>query len=325
MIKELRMAKTPAKIRAEKYIELVNQGMTYAQVADFCNSTRNAVRESIRRYKANQRYSGDDVAPTSEAESELVQSGVEIWNVDIERVPRIEYSWSARKRDSYTPESFMIQDSRMVSFAAKALGKSPIFSSEYHHGSENMLNTLWHVMDRADVIVSWNGRRFDIPHINGAFRDAGMRPPKPFKQIDVMQQVRRQFNYDYNTLKSVVKRWGLDEEKMETEGFELWKKIMAGEQEAWDTMRKYNMQDVRTCEAAFLSNLAWMTSSIPNLAIWVDSDEPICPVCTSTDVVEDGVAATNTTLYKGYLCNKCGFRSRSNDKVGTSKLRTVTL
>lgn len=346
MTKKKQTKRTPDE-RAALYLALKNQGLSYEEVAVAAKdgSSGDAVRNVIRRY--NQRLSGSyqgfhaaedysnllypapkTVDSTSEdfGVSNLVldpQEELEIWTIDIERFPRIEYSWSAKKYSKFTPESFLVEDGRMISFAAKKLRGPTLFSSEYHHGREEMLNTLWHILNRADIVIGWNSRRFDVPHMDGELRDAGYKPYVPFKQIDLYASVRARFNYDYNTMKSVVKRWGLDEEKMENEGFGLWRRCMQNEKEAWDIMRLYNIQDVKSGEAAYLSNLAWLSGSIPNLGLWSDATKA-CPACGSSDVVEDGTTPTGVSRFVAYRCESCGYRARGKEKVASATLRPIT-
>lgn len=323
--------------RALLYLSHREKGLTYEAVADVTGAdSGEAVRSAIRRYNRRRNNSNrsnllvgepvdyiadDHSTPLQEPEEDL-----EIWFIDIERFPRIEYSWSAKKYTKFTPEYLLIEDGRMISFSAKKMGGPTIFSSEFHHGRTNMLTTLWHVLDRADIVVGWNSRRFDVPHMDGELRDAGFPLYRFFKQIDLYQQVRSRFNYDYNTMKHIAKRWNLGDQKMENEGFDLWKRCMAGEEEAWDIMREYNMQDVRTTEAAYLSNLQWLSGSIPNLGAWIKAEEGelVCPACGGKDVEEDGTAATNAVRYVAYRCNGCGHRSRSNERVAVASLRTIT-
>lgn len=326
--------------RAQLYLEYRAKGLTYEAVADVTGAdSGEAVRSSIRRY--NRRKD----TPTIESSSQQFpfvddnfdtddglfsldspESDLEIWFIDIERFPRIEYSWSAKKYTKFTPEYLLVEEGRMISFAAKKLGGTTVFSSEFHHGRENMLSTLWHVLDRADIVVGWNSRKFDVPHMDGELRDAGFPVYRPFKQIDLYLQIRSRFNYDYNTMKSIAKRWDLEDQKMENEGFDLWKRCMANDDDAWDIMRKYNMQDVRTTEAAYLSNLQWLSGSLPNLGMWVPAKEGelVCPACGSKDIDKDGTASTNAVRYVAYRCNRCGHRSRSNERVAVAPLRTIT-
>lgn len=333
--------------RALTYLKELSKGLRYQDVGDLYGCSGEAVRNVIRRYNAKTtgEYAGissmlgapepkrliEYPAPSDplEVAEEILQdsetSGPNIVTIDIERLPRVVFEWSPRHREGWTPEHMVIESSRMVSFAAKPLGGPVIFASEFHHSREKMLETLWHVMDQASVIVSYNGSRFDVPHIDGELRDAGYKVYSPFKQIDLLSSIKRRFAYDYKTMKSVASRWGLSEAKQETGGFDLWRRCYEGDQEAWDQMREYNKQDVRVTEAMFLDNLSWLTGSIPNMGLWVPSvDGMVCPACGSNDVVKDGHAVTGVTKYVAYRCGKCGYRSRSNERVQSTILRPVT-
>ena len=329
--------------KARLFLSYREKGLGYNAIAEICGATSgDAVRNVIRRYneRTHGTYSSSSlldrdtpiIVPEpkeyiTDGEKILDESpeAIEIWFVDIERFPRIEYSWAAKKYSKFTPEYLLVEEGRMISFAAKKLGGPTIFSSEYHHGRNQMLDTLWYTLDRADVVVGWNSRRFDIPHIDGELRTAGYKVYKPFKQIDLFQQIRSRFNYQYNTMASVAKQWKLDDQKMENEGFELWKRCMSDDPEAWETMKLYNMQDVRTTEKAYLSNLSWMSGTIPNLGLFLgDVEDSLCPACGSSEVTRDGTAVTGVSMYEAYRCDSCGFRSRSNVRVNSVKLRPVT-
>lgn len=326
--------------RAEMYLKLRDRGLSYKEVAEACNAaSEEAVRSVIRRYnhkhfgtytgtppEGAQRHLSAEPVPKIVGTPE-VKTKAEIWTIDIERRPRIVYEWQAsRKYSSFTPESMVLEESRMISFAAKKLGEGSVFfSSEFHHGRESMLTSLYHILDSASIVVSYNGSRFDIPHINGELRDSGFPVYSPLKQIDLLQTVKRKFKYDHNRLDEVLRRWGITEQKMDAGGFDLWKRCMANDPEAWAEMREYNKQDVRSTEAAYLANLQWLAGSIPNLGLWAGEDQSFCcPACGSGEVKPEGVASTGVSLFQAYLCSKCGYRSRSNEKVGSTTLRPVT-
>lgn len=332
--------------RAQAYLTHLHSGLNYRQVGEIYGVSGDAVRNVIRRYK--EKVEGTYAGYTSAAPKKLEQLtkqneelstaesteqvfdavptfAPKIVTIDIERTPNLGFFWHPRTRDGWISETMVVESSRMISFAAKVLNGPVFFSSEFHHGRDEMLKSLWTVMDEADIIITYNGKRFDVPHIAGELREANFKSYRPFKQIDLLQSIKQKFNYDYKTLSSIAKRWNLNSEKMETGGFDLWRRCIAGDPEAWDTMRSYNMQDVRVTEALYRSNLSWLSGSIPNLGLWVNSnDGMVCPACGSHEVVEDGTATTGVTRFVAYLCRECGYRSRSNEKVSSTILRPVT-
>lgn len=153
----------------------------------------------------------------------------------------------------------IVKHKRTICFAAKWIGaKRPFFFSEFHHGHEEMAKQAWRLLDQADAVVSYNGKRFDNKHLNTEFKLLGYKPPAHFQHIDLLQITRREFAFGSNKLESVAERLGLGQ-KEEHEGFALWLKCEAGDKSAWKRMRAYNRKDVLLTEQLFLDYEAWLT------------------------------------------------------------------
>ena len=67
-------------------------------------------------------------------------------------------------------------------------------------------------------------------------------PPTPYRQIDTLQVARKEFGFSSNKLDALAGYLGI-EHKSET-NFLLWKRCLAGEQEALDYMQAYNIKAV---------------------------------------------------------------------------------
>jgi DNA polymerase III epsilon subunit-like protein len=92
--------------------------------------------------------------------------------------------------------------------------------------------------------VSSDGTRgFDGKHLAREFLEAGLNPPSPYKDIDLMLAVKRQFRFPSNKLQYVATRLGLGG-KVQHSGHELWVRCLAGDDAAWEEMRAYQVQDV---------------------------------------------------------------------------------
>lgn len=201
-------------------------------------------------------------------------------------------------------------------WSAKWTTKTKIhFRSTFHDGKEKMLGDLWELLDEADAVVHYNGRRFDIPHINREFVEMGKDPPSPYKQIDLLQAVRRRFRFPSNKLEYVAGALGIGS-KLKHDGFELWLGCMANEKTAWRTMRQYNINDVALTEMLYWKLLPWIPN-IPSHA--AHSGEDVCPACGSKDLESRGYAYTAQSKYRRCVCKDCGKWSRltkSDDTVG---------
>lgn len=194
----------------------------------------------------------------------------------------------------------------MLCFAAiwGATPSRPIFHSVWDDGFESMVEAAWALLDDADVVVHYNGRRFDVPWLNSLFRDLGLPPPSPFKQVDLYTAIKSQFRLPSYKLAYVAERW-LSDSKMQHEGFSLWVKVMAGDPAAQRHMRRYCIKDTKLLLPLFEKLLPWIPR-LPNIAIYREDDGVLrCRSCGSDDLTRQGFALTQTRRYQRYRCSDC--------------------
>jgi DNA polymerase elongation subunit (family B)/predicted RNA-binding Zn-ribbon protein involved in translation (DUF1610 family) len=170
----------------------------------------------------------------------------------------------------------------------------------------DFLSTLHNALSTADAVVTYNGKRHDVPLINREFIKAGYAPPAPFKHIDLIESIKRQFKFPSNKLAWVLKELGLPA-KEEHEGFPLWIKVIQGDEKAWKRMERYNVQDVRVTEQLYTAILPWILNH-PNHNLYGAS--LACPNCGSVHLHSRGLAHTLTQSYRRYQCVDCGKWSR---------------
>jgi DNA polymerase elongation subunit (family B) len=96
--------------------------------------------------------------------------------LDIETSPHSAYVWGLFKQ---TINLAQIQETgRVLCASYKWLGeKHTHFVGEWEHGAVGMLDVLHRVMEDADVIITYNGNRFDLPTLNKEFLLFGFKPP----------------------------------------------------------------------------------------------------------------------------------------------------
>jgi DNA polymerase elongation subunit (family B) len=197
----------------------------------------------------------------------------------------------------------VLESPRIGCFAAKWYGKRTIhFHSEHRDGQKAMLERLWHLLNEADVVVTYNGDSFDIPWIRGELAVAGHDPWSPFLSVDLIKTVRR-FKFDSKRLDDVVQRYGIGR-KMDTGGIELWKGALAGDSKAWAKMRRYNCMDVEITER-LLDEVRPYATSLPHLGQWT-RDRECCPSCGGNDLTLVGLVYGKTTAYPKLHCEDCG-------------------
>lgn len=242
--------------------------------------------------------------------------------LDIETRPHLGYVWSLW--DQNVGLSQIAETGSVICVAAKWIDEKKVhFFSDYHDGHDEMLEAIWDLVDRADVVVGYNSRSFDMKHLAREWIVAGLDPPSPYRDIDLLTAVRHRFKFASAKLAHVSVELGLDG-KAETGGFELWKACMSDDPAAWAKMKRYNVQDVRLTEELYYRVRPWLPTSSPNAAIFIDSEDPRCPRCTSDDVIRWGYLATNAGTYRRFKCKGCGSYARATKRLSTTELRAVS-
>ena len=179
--------------------------------------------------------------------------------LDIETTPMQVYAWGLWDQNIGIDQ--IIKSSEMLCFGARWLGqKKVIFKSSYHDGKQAMLEELHKLMEEADVLVGWNSAAFDHKHINREFLEAGMTPPSPTKDLDLMSVVKSNFLFPSNKLDYVAQKLGVGA-KVKHSGFSLWIRCMDGDKKAWDEMKKYQVQDVNLLVDLYDILNPWFVSS----------------------------------------------------------------
>lgn len=212
----------------------------------------------------------------------------------------------------------IVGDSEILCWSAKWLDKPEAEYSSLHMaghnaaGKKRMLKAIHKLLDQADVVVTYNGDKFDLKILNQEFLLAGLPPPSPFKSVDLLKVMKRKFRWTSNKLDYVLRRLGLGH-KMEHEGISMWLKCMnkgsEGYHEAWETMEKYNIQDVFKTEELYKRVLGWIPNHPSHGAF---AGKFVCPNCGGNHAQSRGFVTSRTRKYRRFRCNDCGHWSRSN-------------
>lgn len=250
------------------------------------------------------------------------RGGARILVVDIETSPNIVLAWDSQLRYGNIGPHQIQEPTRMLCFAAKWVGEDETFIfSEWGDGRDLMLAAAWDLLHEADIVVHFNGKSFDTPHLNRELAEAGLLPPSPFKQVDLCHVARKMFRFPSNKLDYVSQALDLDG-KMETGGFGLWVRVLEGDREAQNRMADYNERDTVLTEELFERLRPWIPN-LPNLNIY--SGDDACPGCGSSNVTQDGWAYTPLSKFKRYVCQDCGLWSRDGKRQAGANLRGVAL
>lgn len=248
---------------------------------------------------------------------------VKVLILDIETSPNMAHVWGLFNQNIGINQ--LLESGEVICFAAKWHDSSRIlYYSTYHHGKARMVEAAYELVSEADAVVHYNGKKFDMPHLNREFILMGYTPPSPYAQIDLLHVVKRNFRFTSNKLDYVSQALGLGEKTPHT-GHQLWLDCLSGDAQAWRLMRKYNKQDVLLTEALYDTLLPWIATH-PSAALRDNPhmEEETCPNCSGTDLRPQGRAYTSVSVYQRFKCADCGKWSRGNKRIAGVDTRGLT-
>jgi len=232
--------------------------------------------------------------------------------LDIETAPNIAHVWRLWKENVSVDQ--LLQPHDVLCWAAKWLDSDEVmFFSRFHHGQDAMIMEIYGLLNEADAVVTFNGKKFDIPHLNRTFLLRGMAPPKPFKNIDLLDTVKSKFRFPSNKLQQLAREL-LGDTKEEHSGHKLWVKCLNDDPEAWTKMGVYNRKDVILTERIYYILRPWI-SGHPNHALYVETTQPVCPNCGSVKMWKQGYAYTAVSKFQQYQCVSCGKWTRGRENL----------
>jgi hypothetical protein len=240
--------------------------------------------------------------------------------IDIETSPNLAHVWGLWQQN--VGLSQLLESTEMMCFAAKFYGdKKTQFHSTFHSSRTEMVQAAWDLINQADVVMGWNSKSFDEKHLNREFLEAGLKPPSPYKSLDLMHAVKRKFRLPSNKLQYVSTLLGTAG-KVQHSGHDLWIRCLAGDEKAWREMRKYNIQDVDLLEELYVQLLPWIDGH-PAVALYTGVEEDSCPNCAGTDLRREGYAFTKLGKFQRFVCLGCGRWGRSGKRIGSVDIREV--
>lgn len=241
--------------------------------------------------------------------------GPKVLVLDIETLPMELLGWGIRDQN-FSIEQIK-EDWSLAAWAAKWLGDSDsktiymdVSKNNNLRADKKITGEMAKLLDEADVVLTQNGKFFDIPKLNAKIQKHGFKKPSSFKHIDTFQLTRKNFGLTSYKLAYLCEYFGVKQKKSdhkEFPGFLLWKECLAKNKNAWTEMRKYNIQDVLALEALYLKIQQWQTSV--NFNLWRDEANHTCN-CGSNDIQKYGIAYTASGKFQRYQCNSCGAESR---------------
>lgn len=230
---------------------------------------------------------------------------MKIITLDLETAPYEVHTWGLW--DQNVSNNQIIRDRTVMALCVKELGKRPQYwdtsNRKDPRKDDGPIMAAWSALNTADIVVTQNGKSFDIPILNARFVHHGLAPPAPYAQVDTREQAKRHFKFASNKLEWLAKEVAGTEKSTHKlyPGFELWTECLAGNKKAWAEMRKYNIQDVVATEALYLKLRPWMTTHP-----YAGEAKGACSTCGGKHLQRRGERRTVAFMVERLQCMDCG-------------------
>lgn len=251
-------------------------------------------------------------------------SAPKILVLDIETSPMITYTFGINDQFIGLPQ--VVQESYIISFSAKWYGspENEVYYMDQRNvkdlsNNKKLLQEIWKLMDKADIILGQNSKRFDVKRLNTEFELNGLGKPSSFRQLDTLTIAKQNFNLPSYKLEYMSKRFCIKHKKSghkKFAGIDLWKECLNNNLDAWKEMEKYNIKDVLTTEELYSVFSKW-DSSI-DFSVYSEDLNKTCN-CGSKKFKSKGYRYTNTGKFKRYICKTCNKESQSKINLLTKE------
>lgn len=248
----------------------------------------------------------------------LYEKNPKLLYFDIETAPLLAYTWGAF--DRYIKPDDIVEDWFVLGWAAKWVCTSYMYSyvcrpSEARKcNDKRILKPLWDLFNQADIIIGHNSDNFDIKRMNWRWMVSGFTPPKPYKTVDTLKELRKVAAPTSRSLDYVTKQLSLNGKMRHRPG--LFQECKEGKGDALRELREYNEIDVLEGESLYLNIRPWMKTH-PNMGLYYEGTDERCRNCGSVDLDYDSEHTVKTSVneYVCWTCVTCGAHGRTPESV----------
>jgi hypothetical protein len=163
---------------------------------------------------------------------------------------------------------------------------------------------MFELLEEADIAIGHNINRFDRRKANTRLLLHGFDQPAPYKQVDTLTVLRRQFAISSNSLDFACKFLGIGGKMVTPKN--LWQKIIEQpDEKTWNIVKRYNKVDVIKTEKLYLRIRPWVVNH-PHIGT-MEGRPDKCEVCGGAQMHQH---TKKTYAKRGwkyqYKCYNCG-------------------
>ena len=245
---------------------------------------------------------------------------LKILALDIETKPALVWTYDLFR--PFISHKQIVEPSRISCFSYQWYGSRSVkFVSEYHDTREGMIQSLWDLLDEADVVLGYNTKRFDVPWILGELMVEGKTKPSPMKHIDLYQVMRSNTRLLSRKLDYVSSRL-LNDRKIDVNTMTLAIECASSDpdiaEKAWAKMKRYSIKDTKLLIPLFERVRSFVKMPHP-----INSDGFSCHACGSANLQRRGTEKTLSGSYQRLWCTDCGSWSRGTARQSDTEIRAL--
>ena len=255
------------------------------------------------------------------------------WDIEAKRVPvrrlffDIETSYyelliktfSLRNNIKYFNPNDIVGEKKIICISYKWQHDDTVHTLDWRMGEKKMIKEFIKVLEQAGEIVGHNCDRFDVKELRTRAIYHGVLMFPNYRTLDTLKKSRAYFNFASHKLDYVAQFLNVGR-KLDHEGFGLWERVVAGDEEALEDMIKYCENDVIILEDAF-AVLSPFINHNNNFAVLTGGDKWDCPECASKDVEMFRTYTTPMGVIRREMkCNNCKKQYRISNKTYMSML-----
>ena len=311
--------RTPRNWTKTEYSDIVRMKQTdhftWTYIAEIVNDTVENTIAAYRRAVGAKHGAYKNAAYSNEPAMHTTLENPKIAVLDIETLPMIVFSWGLFDQNISIEQ--VISDSCMLSWAGKYLNSHEAFSDVMtpkeakQRDASRIAKSIWEFLHKADVVIGHNFSGFDVKYINTAFLKYGL-PPLKYLIVDTFLISKHHFRFSSNKMKFINDQLGI-RNKIDNDGFPLWKACSDGDEEALKTMLEYNEGDIGATEELFYRLRPYVHNF--NVALYNEMETEQCPVCGSGKIHEEGIYYTPAGAWKSVRCENCKCLSRKKENL----------
>jgi len=303
----------------EELVTLRNYNTKWGELARKFKVSKEKVRAAYRRAVGAKESGYSQLVPIH-----FTADSPKVAVLDIETLPMIVFSWGLFDQNISIEQ--IIEDSCMLSWAGKYLNShemhSDVMTTEEakERNALRITKSIWEFLHQADVVIGHNYAGFDVKYINMMFLKYNL-PPLKYVIIDTFLIAKQNFRFASNKMKYINDQLGI-RNKIDNDGFPLWKACSDGDEDALQTMLEYNEGDIGATENLFYKVRPYVKGF--NVALYNEMETEQCPVCGSEQVKHEGWYYTPAGMWESVRCQNCQCLSRKKEnQLDKEKRKTL--